>query len=101
MLFAGGHAADFGGVLSPWLEVLKREQGAVMQTQRVRVCRLVYRFLKSLLLELHEDPVGLLSLCFSLLRCLAPGTPETRERHCEASEGNYIQNRLRRNMYRP
>lgn len=81
LLFAGGHAADFGGVFSPRLEVLKRKQGAVMQAERVRVCRLVYRFLKSLLLELQEDPVGLLSLCFSLLSCLPPGTPETQERH--------------------
>lgn len=71
-LLAGRHAADLRGVLAPRLQVLQGVQRAVLQAQRVRGQRLVDGLLEGLLLELHEDPVGLLPLRFPLLRRLPP-----------------------------
>lgn len=73
-LLAGRHAADLSGVFGPRLQVLQREQRAVLQAQRVRCDRLVDGLLEGLLLQLHEDPVGLLPLRLPLLRGLPPGT---------------------------
>lgn len=69
---AGRHAADLGSVFTPGLQVLQGEQRAVLQTQRVRGNRLVDGLLEGLLLQLHEDPVGLLPLSLPLLRRLPP-----------------------------
>lgn len=73
-LLAGRHAADLSGVFGPRLQVLQREQRAVLQAQRVRCDRLVDGLLEGLLLQLHEDPVGLLPLRLPLLRGLPSAT---------------------------
>lgn len=77
-LLAGRHAADLAGALGPGLQVLQGEQRAVLQAQRVRGHRLVDGLLEGLLLQLHEDPVGLLSLRLPLLRRLPPANTESR-----------------------
>lgn len=77
-LVAGRHAADLGGVFSPGLQILQGEEGAVLQAKRVRGDRLVDGLLESLLLQLHEDPVGLLPLRLPLLRRLPPATRKHR-----------------------
>lgn len=79
-LLAGRHTADLGGVLSPGLQVLQGEQRAVLQAQRVRGHRLVDGLLEGLLLQLHEDPVGLLPLRLPLLRRLPPATAARKHR---------------------
>lgn len=79
-LLAGRHAADLCSVLAPGLEVLQGVQGAVLQTQWVRGHRLVDGLLEGLLLQLHEDAVGLLPLRLALL-CRLPPAATRREPH--------------------
>lgn len=70
-LLAGRHAADLRGALRPRLEVLQSKQGAVLQAQWIWSHRLVDGLLEGLLLQLHQDPVGLLPLGLTLL-CSLP-----------------------------
>lgn len=84
-LLTGRHAADLRRVLGPGLEVLQGVQGAVLQTQRVGGHRLVDGLLEGLLLQLHEDAVGLLPLCLALL-CRLPPAATRRARVWNRSE---------------
>lgn len=59
-------------VLGPGLEVLQGVQRGVVGAQWVRHRRFAEGLLEGGLLQLHDEAIGLLTLCFPFLGCLPP-----------------------------
>lgn len=67
-----GHSSKLAALLArPGLEVLQGEQWGVVDAERVWWNWISQRLLEGIVLELNHQPVGLLTLCLPLLRCLS------------------------------